>query len=74
MKQIFEEYGPVIIAIIVVIGLVSVVAFLFSGDDNYIATLFKGLFDDLTNLWKINKDAGKVVGPGTGGFINMFRM
>lgn len=70
MKEFFEEYGSVIVAVIAVVGLVAVVYFLVgSGKGSVISDAVKGWLDSLT---KSADGKIKAVNEGTGSIKSSF--
>lgn len=67
MKTIFEEYGSIIIAAIVVAGLVAVLAILLTGD-GVVAQTFRDLF---TSFYENTVKKGGTDGGGAGGALQM---
>lgn len=66
MKEFFEEYGSVIVAVIAVVGLVAIVYFLVgSGSGSVVSKAVKGWLDSLTNsangkITKVDKGTGTI--------------
>lgn len=56
MKEIFQEYGGIIITIVAIIGLLAVVSLAIGGKDSALATAFSNLIE--TFISKANSALG----------------